>query len=117
MPMFEAASATERTDSTPILCPAMRGMWRRFAQRPLPSMMMAISFGSLAASRPEKTFASLRSSPAGTVEIKLYLVKHSSEILNLPYRFMTCKHHDLFILPATTVIQSREGGQSWKQQS
>jgi hypothetical protein len=34
-----------RTVSTPRLCPAIRGMKRFFAQRPLPSMMMAICRG------------------------------------------------------------------------
>jgi hypothetical protein len=35
----------ERTVSTPRLWPAMRGMNRFFAQRPLPSMMMAMCRG------------------------------------------------------------------------
>ena len=34
-------SITARADFTPARCPAMRGRWRRWAQRPLPSMMMA----------------------------------------------------------------------------
>src|SRR3989338_852793 len=34
-----------RTDSTPSLCPAIRGNPRSFAQRPLPSMIIAICRG------------------------------------------------------------------------
>jgi hypothetical protein len=43
-------STVERTAVTPARCPATRGMCRRLAQRPLPSMMIAICFGSLAES-------------------------------------------------------------------
>ena len=46
IPMRAAVSTVERTDVTPARCPAMRGKWRRCAQRPLPSMMMAMCFGS-----------------------------------------------------------------------
>src|SRR5664280_1287758 len=55
-----------RTAATPERCPAMRGKWRRLAQRPFPSMMMAMWWGSRSGSRWEKISASLRFSPAGT---------------------------------------------------
>ena len=45
-PIREAVWITCRTDSTPFLCPAMRGRCRLLAQRPLPSMMMATCLGS-----------------------------------------------------------------------
>src|SRR5437660_1294084 len=41
MPRSTHARTAARTASTPRLCPAKRGRWRRLAQRPLPSMMIA----------------------------------------------------------------------------
>ena len=40
-PSSIAARTVARTASTPLRCPATRGSSRLFAQRPLPSMMMA----------------------------------------------------------------------------
>src|SRR5690348_15663197 len=41
MPSSAAAMTVRRTASAPRRCPAIRGRPRDFAQRPLPSMMMA----------------------------------------------------------------------------
>src|SRR5579864_788781 len=46
-PCSIAARTEARTDSTPLRCPATRGSSRLFAQRPLPSMMMAICRGTI----------------------------------------------------------------------
>src|SRR5579862_3117817 len=56
MPSSAAALTVRRTASAPRLWPAIRGRPRDFAQRPLPSMMMAtwvggLRVGGLAASR------------------------------------------------------------------
>ena len=61
----------ERTEVTPARWPATRGKCRLRAQRPFPSMMMAMCLGSRAGSSLLKTSASLRSSPAGIVARKL----------------------------------------------
>src|SRR5260370_12978054 len=45
MPNSAAAATERRTASAPRRCPAMRGRPRDFAQRPLPSMMMATCAG------------------------------------------------------------------------
>jgi hypothetical protein len=45
-PRSTQASTTPRTASTPLTCPATRGSKRLVAQRPLPSMMMAIWRGT-----------------------------------------------------------------------
>src|SRR5258708_37813617 len=45
MPNSAAAVTVRRTASAPRRCPAMRGRPRDFAQRPLPSMMMAACAG------------------------------------------------------------------------
>src|SRR6185437_9909360 len=45
MPSSPAAVTVRRTASAPRRCPAMRGRPRDFAQRPLPSMMMATCAG------------------------------------------------------------------------
>src|SRR5215468_10415476 len=45
MPSSPAAVTAARTASAPRLCPAVRGRPRCFAQRPLPSMMMATCAG------------------------------------------------------------------------
>jgi hypothetical protein len=71
--MRAAVSTVERTAATPERCPAMRGRWRRLAQRPFPSMMMAMWWGSRSDSRRAKISASLRFSPAGTCARKAYL--------------------------------------------
>ena len=52
MPSSRAARVTSRTESAPLRCPSIRGRPRRFAQRPLPSMMMAIWRGSSSRKAP-----------------------------------------------------------------
>src|SRR5687767_14432371 len=49
-PRSPHARTVARTDSAPRLCPATRGRKRCFAQRPLPSMMMAMCRGTRRAS-------------------------------------------------------------------
>src|SRR6516225_5837429 len=46
MPSSAAAVTARRAASAPRRCPAIRGMPRAFAQRPLPSMMIATCRGS-----------------------------------------------------------------------
>src|SRR4051812_8689374 len=46
MPSSRLVSTTARTESLPRLCPSLRLRPRRWAQRPLPSMMMATWRGS-----------------------------------------------------------------------
>ena len=40
-PSRAEVSTTSRTEAMPARCPSTRRLWRSFAQRPLPSMMMA----------------------------------------------------------------------------
>src|SRR5688500_9313121 len=49
-PCFTHAFTVARTASSPRLCPATRGRKRCFAQRPLPSMMIAMCRGTPCAS-------------------------------------------------------------------
>src|SRR3954471_11221418 len=63
--MRAAVSTVLRTAFTPVRCPAMRGRCRLRAQRPLPSMMIAMCRGRRAASSFANSSASLRSSPSG----------------------------------------------------
>src|SRR5438445_6898543 len=60
-PMASAASMTSGTASPmPTRCPSVRGRRRAFAQRPLPSMMIATWLGSLLRSIRAGTPTSLR---------------------------------------------------------
>ena len=54
-------SITSRAVSTPARWPATRGRWRRWAQRPLPSMMIAMCWGNRRGSSSSSRRASSRS--------------------------------------------------------
>jgi hypothetical protein len=47
MPCFAQYSTKALTPAAPLACPTVRGMWRFWAQRPLPSMMMAMCWGKV----------------------------------------------------------------------
>src|ERR1700733_4948672 len=66
MPSRVHDSTVSRTGSMPALCPATRGRLRRRAQRPLPSMMMAMCagkrLGSIELARIQSLLPGLRTS-------------------------------------------------------
>ena len=76
--MRAAVSTVERTAATPARCPATRGMWRRFAQRPLPSMMIAMCLGSRRRIQPPVNFGFLAIQPRGYFVLQSGLPKEAN---------------------------------------
>src|SRR5207248_2586740 len=81
--MRAAVSTVLRTAFTPARWPAMRGRCRRRAQRPLPSMMMAMCLGRLEASSLAKTSASLRSKPSG-MWVLTAMISGGNDLVSIP---------------------------------